>query len=81
MRKSNTLAHFLAVFRAERGKGTVIERIADFLHQVIIKPQVMHDQQALRKHFPAFEQMAQVGAAKPAAGRTLAVRRFDIWRS
>ena len=38
---------------------------------MVIEPEVVHDQQTLRQHLAALEQVAQIGAAEAAAGRAL----------
>ena len=67
----DALGHFFAVFCTEFLEAALVERIADLLHQMVVEPEVMHDQQTLRQHLAALEQVAQIRAAEPAAGRTL----------
>lgn len=68
---SDAFAHFFAVFCAVSLECAVIECVADFLHEVVVEPQIVHDEQPLRQHFTALEQVAQISAAEPLTGRAL----------
>ena len=59
--ESDAFAHFFAVFCAVSLECAVIECVADFLHEVVVEPQIVHDEQPLRQHFTALEQVAQKG--------------------
>ena len=69
--ESDAFAHFFAVFCAVSLECAVIECVADFLHKVVVEPQIVHDEQPLRQHFTALEQVAQISAAEPLTGRAL----------
>ena len=67
----DAFAHFFAVFCAVSLECAVIECVADFLHEVVVEPQIVHDEQPLRQHFTALEQVAQISTAEPLTGRAL----------
>lgn len=68
---SDAFAHFFAVFCAIVLECAIIECVTDFLHEVVVEPQIVHNEQSLGQHFTALEQVAQIGAAEPLTGRTL----------
>ncbi len=73
---------FFAVFCTEFLESALIERVADLLHEVVVEPEVVHDEQTLRQHLAALEQMAQICAAEAAAGRALtafSIGRSSVW--
>ena len=69
--ESDAFAHFFAVFCAIVLECAIIECVTDFLHEVVVEPQIVHNEQSLGQHFTALEQVAQIGAAEPLTGRTL----------
>ena len=59
----NALAELFAPLFAEFCKAAFIECLANFHHQVVIEPQVVHNRQALSQHFAGLEQMTDICAA------------------
>ena len=47
----NTLGQLFAPLSAEFCKTSFIQCLADFNHQIVVEPQIVHDSQTLSKHF------------------------------
>ena len=55
-------------------EGTVVQCLADTLHQVIVEVQVVHDSQAHAQQLVRLLQMADIRAGEIAADRAVTVR-------
>ncbi len=50
-KRLNTLGQLFAPLSAEFCKPSFIQCLADFNHQIVVEPQIVHDSQTLSKHF------------------------------
>lgn len=71
--KLDSLSKFFNVFKIKCVKASLLQRVANFLHQRIVKIDVVHDRQTHRQHLAGLEQMVQVSAAEAAAHRAVAL--------
>ncbi len=69
----DALAELFAPLLAEFCETSFIKSLADFNHQIVVEPQVMHNGQALTEHFSRLEQVTHISAAVVLANRTMAM--------
>ena len=64
---SNSAAQFFAVLPAEAFEPALVQGVSDFLHQLVVEIQVVHDAQAHGQHLVSHEQVADISLAVAAA--------------